>query len=116
MRLVRNSAIALMMLAGAALFAASGIEVLRATPVGDGIEVLSVSTEAPPGSMVQAVMNFGGGDLVVGLCPVNPINGQAINLFPSDHPNNRLDLRGPSGALLASVGVGGGITGGYDFD
>ncbi len=107
MKQVRNSALALMALACAAALAASGIEVLSVTPTNDGIEVLSSSTDAPPGSYVQAVMNLGGGDLVVSVCPVNPITGRATNLFPSMHSNNRLDLRGPMGDLLASVSVGG---------
>ncbi len=115
MKLVRNSVLALMVLACAAVLAASGIEVLSTTPTGDGIEVLSSSTEAPPGSYVQAVMNLGGGDLIVSTSPVNPINRRATNLFPSNHANNRLDLRGPTGDLLASVGVGG-IAAGIEFD
>lgn len=114
MKLIRNSAIALTMLATAAVFAASGIEVLKTTTTENGIEVLSGSTEAPIGSYVEAVMEIGGQPFVVSVAMVNPSSGHAVNWFPMSHPHNHLDLRGPGGELLASTG--GGMSAGVEFD
>lgn len=102
MRNVRNALLALFVLAGgAALATQSGIEVLRIS----GIEVLLVETHswgAPPLSTVRAVMDLGGGPIIVDIAPVNPLNGNATVIFPLNHPSNRVELRSPLGVLLDS--------------
>jgi hypothetical protein len=104
MRLVRNSAIALLALAGAVVLAASGIEVLSVDPQPDGGSLVTVRTnDAPPGSVVQAVMVVGGLDLIVDMHPALP-NGIEVLRFLIDQPGNRVDLRGIGGELLASSG------------
>ena len=100
MRNLRNALFAMLVLAGAAAVAAdSGIEVLRVS----GIEVLTVDTHswgAPAGSTVHAVVDLGTGPIILGIAPVNPVNGTATVIFPINHPSARVELHGPSGVLL----------------
>jgi hypothetical protein len=100
MRNLRNALFAVLVLVGAAAVASnSGIEVLRVS----GIEVLSVDTHswgAPGGSMVHAVVDLGAGPIIVGIAPVNPVNGNATVIFPMNHPSARVELRDPTGVLL----------------
>ncbi|MFI5403668.1 MAG: hypothetical protein ACHQ1G_12090 [Planctomycetota bacterium] len=102
MRNVRNALIVLFVFAGAAAMATeSGIEVLRVS----GIEVLHVDTHswgAPPGSTVHAVIDLGAGPIIVNVMPVNPMTGNAMVVFPINHPNNRVELHGPGGVLLGA--------------
>jgi len=107
MRNVRNALFVVIALAGVAALADDcGIEVLRVT----GIEVLRVDTQSegcPVGSMVHAVMDLGGGPMVVDSVPVHPPNGKATVHFPMAHPSNIVELRDPTGVLLAWGYVGG---------
>lgn len=105
MRNLRNALIAVAVLGGtAALATGSGIEVLAVS----GIEVLRVdthSTQAPTGSTVHAVVDLGFGPIVAMIAPVDPVTGNATVIFPVNHPNNRVELRGPLGQLLASTPI-----------
>jgi len=100
MRNLRNALFAVLVLAGAAALATeSGIEVLRVS----GIEVLAVDTHswgAPIGSTVHAVVDLGGGPIIVGIAPVDPISGNATVIFPINHPSAIVELRDPGGILL----------------
>jgi hypothetical protein len=103
MKNARNALLVVLVLSGAAALAdVCGIEVLRVS----GIEVLRVDTHSwgcPPGSTVHAVMDLGAGPIVVDIKPVHPGTGLASVMFPMNHPNNRVELRDPSGLLLDSI-------------
>jgi len=102
MRNIRNALFVVIALTGVAAFATdSGIEVLRVS----GIEVLRVDTrswECPPGSLVHAVMDLGAGPMVVDSAPVDPATGMATVHFPMPHPSTAVELRDPTGVLLAT--------------
>lgn len=102
MRHVRNSAIALLTIVGAVALAASGIEVLSIDPQPDGSSVVVTRTiDAPPGSILEAVMVIDGFDLVVDMHPALH-NGIEVLRFPLHQPGNRVQLVGPGGQVLAS--------------
>jgi len=84
---------------------ASGIEVLRVT----GIEVLSTGesivtvnvSHAPIGAELHGIMVIDGIEVLGEMWPVPHEGGMFPMLFPVNRPGNRIELRGPSGEVLA---------------
>jgi len=103
MRNVKYMLLVTLVLGAATL--ADGIEVLKVT----GIEVLSTGestvmtqvSPAPMGAMLQGVMVIDGIEVLAELLPVPPEGGMFPMHFPVTQPGNRIELRGPSGEVLA---------------
>lgn len=119
MRLIRNSAIALLVVASAVVFAANGIEVLSVDPLPGGATLATTqSLGAPPGSYVEAVVVVNGIEVLASVTPVNPLDGIAAAYFPFDAPGNRVVLRDPLGNFLgdAPASIAGGYEGHLELD
>ncbi len=101
MRLIRNSALALLVAASAVVLAANGIEVLSVDTQPDGSTIATtLSDGAPTGSYVEAVMVVNGIEVLADTQPVNPADGIAMVMFPYDDASNKVVLRDPLGNFI----------------
>ena len=93
-----------------------GIEVLRCEYTPTGEQIVDVHTTAPEGCWIVGICNFGCGDEIFDMKPVNPAGFEML-AFPMAHPNNRIELVAPDGIeVLDVVFVGGGIEGLVEYD
>jgi hypothetical protein len=118
MRKLSYPLVALLVVAGAAAVASSAsIEIMGLDPMGPGFRAHTMSFgEVPPGSFVEAVLEPGGGSVVVEMVPVDPGTGYAMVHFPEHFADNHVDLRGPGGELLAKSKIGEIYEGIVEFD
>lgn len=102
---------------GTLALAASGIEVLSIVPDGPSCWVESATSEAPLGSIMEAVTIVNGVPHVVDVAPIDPANGISWVNFPDSTTENWLVARDPSGEILATTQPGDGGYGGIlEFD
>ena len=83
---------------------------------GAGEQIVDVHTTAPEGCWIVGICNFGNGDEIFDMKPVNPAGFEML-AFPMAHPDNRIELVAADGIeVLRVLFVGGGIEGLVEYD